>query len=65
MISPAVCALTTLAFLLDAALLAAAANVAGSGLWPSSLATRAVTSYLLGGLSTPGTVSVVDDISGC
>jgi hypothetical protein len=31
MISSAVCALTTLAFLLDAALLAATANAAGSG----------------------------------
>src|SRR5437667_148685 len=36
-ISSAVCALTTLAFLLDAAWLAAAAKVAGSGGWPSSL----------------------------
>jgi hypothetical protein len=31
MISPAVCALTTLAFMLDAARLAAAAKAAGSG----------------------------------
>ena len=38
-ISAAVCALTTLTFLLDAALLAATANVAGPGGWPSSLAT--------------------------
>jgi hypothetical protein len=28
------------------------------------LATRTVTSYLLGGLSMPGTISVVHDISG-
>ena len=65
MISPAVCALMTLAFRRDAALLTAAANAAGSGGWSSSLATRTVTSYLLGGLSTPGTVSVVHDIFGC
>jgi hypothetical protein len=65
MISPAVCALTTLAFLFDAALLAAAAKAAGSTGWPSSLATRTVTSYLLSGLSMPGTVSVVHDIFGC
>ena len=64
MTSSAVCALTTLALRLDAATLAAAANVAGSGQWPSSLATRTVTSYLLGGLSMPGTVSVAHDISG-
>ena len=62
MTSSAVCALTTLAFLHDAALLAATANVAGSAGWPSSLPTRTVTSYLLGGLSMPGTVSVVHDI---
>ena len=36
MTSPAVCALTTLASLLDAALLAATANVAGSAGWSSS-----------------------------
>ena len=63
MASSAVCALMMLAFLLDAAWLAAAANVAGSGGWLSSLATRTVTSYLLGGLSMPGTVSMVNDIS--
>src|SRR5689334_6173071 len=38
MTSPAVCALMMLALRLDAAALAAAANVAGSGQWPSSLA---------------------------
>ena len=64
MISSAVCALTTLAFLLDAAWLAAAAKAAGSGWWPSSLPTRTVTSYLLGDLSMPGTVGAVSDISG-
>jgi len=64
MISLAVCALTTLAFLLDGAWLAAAAKAAGSGWWPSSLPTRTVTSYRLGGLSMPGTVGVVYDISG-
>jgi hypothetical protein len=53
-ISAAVCALTTLAFLLDAALLAATANVAGSGDDHHPLATRTVTSYLLGGLPMPG-----------
>ncbi len=63
MISSAVCALMTLAFRRDAALLTAAANVVGSG-WSSSLVTRTVTSYLLGGLSMPGTVSVVHDIFG-
>ena len=62
MTSSAVCALMTLAFLLDAALLAAAANVAGSGGWPSSSATRTVTSYRLGGLFMHGTVSVICDI---
>jgi len=46
---PAECALIALAFTLDAARLAAAAKAAGSGGWPSSLATRTVTSYLLGG----------------
>ena len=51
------------AFLLDAALLAAAANVAGSGGWPSSLATRTVTSFRLGSLFIHGTVSVICDIS--
>jgi hypothetical protein len=55
MTSPAVCALTTLAFLLDAASVAAIANAAGSGEWLASLATRTVTSYLLGGLSMSGT----------
>jgi hypothetical protein len=64
MTSSAVCALTTLVLHLDAAVLAAAANVAGSGEWPSSLATRSVTSYLLGGLSMTGTISVIHDISG-
>ena len=64
MTSAAVCALMMLAFRLDAAVLAAAANVAGSGEWPSSLATRTVTSYLLGGLSMTGTISVIHDISG-
>ena len=64
MISSAVCALTTLEFLLDAAWLAAAAKAAGSGGWPSSLATRTVTSYRQGGLSMSGTVSVVHDIFG-
>jgi hypothetical protein len=63
MISLAVCALMMLAFLLDAAWLAAAAKAAGSGWWPSSLPTRTVTSYRLGGLSMPGTVGVVYDIS--
>jgi hypothetical protein len=57
MTSPAVGALTTLASLFDAALLTATANVAGSGGRPSSLATRTVTPYRLGGLSMPGTVS--------
>jgi hypothetical protein len=64
MTSSAVCALTILALRLDAAVLAAAANVAGSAQWPSSLATRTVTSYLLGGLSMTGTISVIHDISG-
>ena len=45
-----------LAFRLDAAVLAATANVAGSGEWLSSSATRTVTSYLLGGLSMTGTI---------
>jgi hypothetical protein len=63
MISPAVCALMMLAFLLDAALLAAATNAAGSGGWPSSLATRTVTSFRLGSLFIHGTVSVICDIS--
>ena len=53
MTSSAVCALTTLAFLLDAAWLAATANVAGSAGWSSSFATQTVTSYRLGGLSMP------------
>jgi hypothetical protein len=57
MISSAVCALMTLAFMLDAAPLAAAAKAAESGGWPSSFATRTVTSYLPGGLFVPGTVS--------
>ena len=58
MISSAVCALTTLAFMLDAARLAATAKAAGSGReWPSSLATRTVTSYLPGGLFMSGTVA--------
>jgi len=48
----------------DAAWLAAAAKAAGSGEWPSSLATRTVTSYLPGGLFMPGTVSVICDILG-
>ena len=64
MISSAVCALMTLAFMLDAARLAATAKAAGSVRWPSSLATRTVTSYLLGGLFMPGTVSVICDIFG-
>ena len=64
MTSSAVCALTTLAFMLDAARLAATAKAAGSAGWPSSLATRTVTSYLQGGLFMPGTVSVVCDIFG-
>jgi hypothetical protein len=64
MTSSAVCALTTLAFLLDAALLTATAKAAGSAGWSSSLAIRTVTSYLLGGLSMPGTIGVVHDISG-
>jgi len=64
MISWAMCALTTLASLLSAARLAAAANAAGSGWWPSSLATRTVTSYRLGGLFMPGTISEVSDIPG-
>ncbi len=64
MISSAVWALTMLAFLFAAAWLAAAANVAGSGGWSSSLATRTVTSYLLAGLSMPGTLSVINDIFG-
>ena len=65
MISPAVCALTTLAFTLDAARLAATAKAAGSGRkWPSSPATRTVTSYLPGGLSMSGTVGVICDICG-
>jgi hypothetical protein len=59
MTSSAVCALTMLAFLLAAALLTATANVAGSGDWPSSLATRTVTSYLVGGLSMTSTISVI------
>jgi hypothetical protein len=65
MTSCAVCALMTLAFMLDAARLAAAAKAAGSGRGrPSSLATRTVTSYLPGGLFMPGTVSVICDILG-
>jgi Transposase IS116/IS110/IS902 family len=63
MTSLAVCALMTLAFMLDdAALLAATAKGAGSAGWSSSLATRTVTSYLPGGLFIPGTVSVICDI---
>jgi hypothetical protein len=58
-----VCALITLAFTREAAPLAAAAKAAGPGEWPSSLATRTVTSYLPGGLFMPGTVSVLCDIS--
>lgn len=49
MISSAVCALTMLAFLAAAARLAAAANTAGSGWRPASVAIR--------------TVSVIYDIS--
>ena len=64
MISSAVCALRTLAFTRDAARLAAAAKAAGSAEWPSSPATRTVTSYLPGGLVMPGTVSVICDILG-
>lgn len=49
-ISSAVWALTTLAFTLDAALLAATAKAARSGReWPSALSTRTVTSYCFGG----------------
>jgi len=59
MISPAVCALRTLAFLPGAARLAPTARAARAGGWPSSPATRAVTSYLPGGLFMPGTVSVI------
>ena len=62
MISSAVCALTTLAFMFDTAQPAATAKAAGSGGWPSCLATRTVTSYLLGGSFMPGTVSVTCDI---
>jgi hypothetical protein len=40
MISCAVCALMTLAFMVDAARLAAAAKAAGSAGWSSSVATR-------------------------
>jgi hypothetical protein len=54
MTSSAVCALTTLAFRLNAAVLAAAANVAGSGGLAVILSDRTVTSYLLGGLAMPG-----------
>jgi hypothetical protein len=65
MISSAVCALRTPASLLDAARLAATAKAAGSGReWPSSLATRTVTSYLPGGLSMSGAVGVICDIPG-
>jgi hypothetical protein len=42
----------------------ATANAAGPDGWPSSLATRTVTSYLLGGLLMPGTVSVIYNIFG-
>jgi hypothetical protein len=56
MISPAVYALTTLAFKLDAAPLAATAKAARSGRkGPPSRPTRTVTSYLPGGLSMSGT----------
>jgi hypothetical protein len=65
MTSSAMCALTTLAFLLDAAWLAPAAKVVGSGGGPSSLATRTVTPYRQGGLSMSGTVSVLHDIFDC
>jgi hypothetical protein len=64
MISCAVCALMTLAFMVGAARLAATAKAAGPARWPSSLATRTVTSYLPGGLFMPGTVSVICDIFG-
>jgi len=64
MISPAVCALRTLAFMLDAARLAAAAKAARSGDGRHPLGTRTVTSYLLDGLFMPGTGSVIGDISG-
>jgi len=50
--------------MLDAARLAATAKAAGSGRgWPSSLATRTVTSYLPGGLFMSGTVGVICDIT--
>ena len=62
-ISLAVCAPTTLTFLLEAAWLAATANAAGSGWWPSSLATRTVTSCRLGGSFMSSNVSEVSDIS--
>jgi hypothetical protein len=53
MTSCAVRALMTLAFMVDAARLAATAKPAGPAGWPSSLATRTVTSYLPGGLFMP------------
>src|SRR5271156_712003 len=54
MVSSAVCALTTLAFLLEAARLTATANAAGFGWRPLSLATRTVTSCRLGRSFMPG-----------
>jgi hypothetical protein len=53
-ISAAVCALTTLAFLLDAALWPRPRTLPGRGDDHHPLATRTVTSYLLGGLPMPG-----------
>jgi hypothetical protein len=65
MISSAVCGLTTLCVMPDAARLAATAKVAGSETGrPPSLATQTVMSYLLGSLFMLGTVSVTCDISG-
>jgi hypothetical protein len=63
MIFSHVCALTTVAFLLDAARSVATANSAGSGPQLPSLAMVKVTSYLMGGSVTPDTINPVSDIS--
>jgi hypothetical protein len=62
MILSHVCAVMTLAFLLDAACPAATANLDGSGPQPPSVATVTVTSYLMGGSVMPDTINPVSDI---
>ena len=62
MIWLAVCALTMLTALADAACPAATANSAGFGELPPSLSTVMVTSYRRGSSVMPGTVSPVSDI---